>query len=410
MGLEIADLRGIGSDYMGQMVVYLAAGDNPITEEEWATYKPDPGFILNTPRGPKFDLLNVLGSPYQPSGTFTYFTDSHGFTWQSVAAVENRIYPFDADDYTGYNPPLTNSAQAGYAVITPLPGTVQYNSNDKNHENVYYAKDSEGNPQLQYFVTDPWGNVYVLKSLNLANNTPEGIAAAVASAVLPKGWVKSSGYLDEDTTYLPVWSGSVAHANEFRDSADSAWMQIEWGKKGKTLAAVIGDGLEIWGGNGDDLVKGNNDDNVVHGGGGDDEVRGKKGKDTLTGDDGNDDLRGNRGDDILFGGAGDDVLKGGRGDDIFAFAEIGGKDVIRDFAPGKDLIDLSGIDADTATKEDEPFDFIGRAPFSGEAGELRYRVKKGDAIVKGDTNGDGEADFAIVVLNVHVLRESDFVL
>ena len=62
MGFEIADLRGVGSDYMGQMVVYLAAGDNPITDAEWATYTPDAGFILNTPRGPKFDVLNVLAA------------------------------------------------------------------------------------------------------------------------------------------------------------------------------------------------------------------------------------------------------------------------------------------------------------------------------------------------------------
>ena len=142
MGFEIADLRGVGADYMGQMVVYLATGEDPITEEEWASYTPDPGFILNTPRNPAFDVLNVLGSPYQPTGTSTYFTDSSGFTWQAVSAVENRIYPFDADDYSGYTPPLTSSAQAGYVVVTPLPGTIQYNNNDKNHENIYHAEDS----------------------------------------------------------------------------------------------------------------------------------------------------------------------------------------------------------------------------------------------------------------------------
>jgi hypothetical protein len=411
MGFEIADLRGVGSDYMGQMVVYLAAGDNPITEEEWATYTPDPGFILNTPRGPKFDVLNVLGSPYQPSGVFTYFTDSQGFTWQSVAAVENRIYPFDASDYTGYTPPLTNSAQAGYVVLTPLPGTIQYNSNDKNHENVYYAEDDHGVPQFQYFVTDPWGNVYILKSVNQANDTPEEVAAAVEAAVLPEGWSKSSGYLDKDTTYLPVWSGDVAHANEFRDSADSAWMQIKWGKSGITLATKIGDGLEIWGGNSNDLVKGNGEDNVVHGGGGDDEVRGKKGADTLTGDDGDDLLKGGRGDDALLGGSGRDDLDGGRGKDIFAFAELrAGKDEILDFVRGKDLIDLSAIDARAPTEDDDAFDFVGRQPFSAEAGELRYQVKTGGALVKGDTDGDGRADFVIRVAEIYRLEEADFIV
>lgn len=410
MGFEIADLRGVGSDYMGQMVVYLAAGDNPITEAEWATYTPDPGFILNTPRGPKFDVLNVLGSPYEPTGVFTYFTDSQGFTWQSVAAVENRVYPFDADDYSGYAPPLTNSAQAGYVVLTPLPGTIQYNSNDKNHENIFYAKDSGGNPQLQYFITDPWGNVYILKSVNLANDTPEGTAAAVESAVLPEGWVKSSGYLKGDTSYLPVWSGDVAHANEFRDSADSAWMQIKWGKSGITLAMKIGEGLEIWGGNTNDLVKGNGEDNHVHGGDGNDEVRGRQGDDTLTGDNGDDLLKGGKGDDTLLGGDGADVLKGGQGGDFFAFAELkAGRDEILDFVRGKDLIDLSAIDARAATAEDDAFDLIGRMPFSGEAGELRYRVKAGDAIVRGDTDGDGRGDFAIRVVGIHRLDEGDFI-
>jgi hypothetical protein len=411
MGFEIADLRGVGSDYMGQMVVYLAAGDNPISEEEWASYTPDAGFILNTPRGPIFDVLNVLGSPYEPSGVYTYFTDTQGFTWQSVAAVENRIYPFDADDYTGYTPPLTNSAQAGYVVLTPLPGTIQYNSNDKNHENIFYAEDSGGNQQLQHYVTDPWGNVYILKSVNLANDTPEATAAAVENAVLPEGWVKSSGYLNKDKSYLPAWSANVAHANEFRDSADSAWMQIKWGKSGITLAAKIGDGLEIWGGNSDDLVKGNGEDNHVHGASGDDEVHGRKGDDRLTGDDGDDLLRGADGDDTLLGGTGQDALKGGRGKDTFAFTGLDdGKDKILDFGRGGDRIDLSGLDANTATDDDEAFAFIGRSPFSGEAGELRYRTKAGGAVVKADTDGDGHADFALRVAGVHKLEEADFVL
>ena len=188
-------------------------------------------------------------------------------------------------------------------------------------------------------------------------------------------------------------------------------MQIKWGKSGITLATKIGDGLEIWGGNSNDLVKGNDEDNVVHGGDGNDEVRGRQGDDTLTGDDGNDLLKGGKGDDTLLGGAGRDDLKGGRGEDIFAFAELkAGKDEILDFVRGKDLIDLSAIDARAATAEDDAFDFIGRLPFSGEAGELRYRVKAGDAIVKGDTDGDGQADFVIRVADIYRLDEGDFIV
>jgi len=350
MGFEIADLRSVGTDYSGQMVVYLEAGDNPITAEEWATYVPDPGFILNTPRAPKFDALIVLSSPYQPTGSFTYITDSSGFTWQAVAAVENRVYPFDAADYSGYEPPVTTSAQAGYVVTTPLPGTVQYNSNDKNHENVYYAEGGDGAPAVQYYVTDAWGNVYILKSLNAANDTPEKVEAAVAAAVLPEGWTKSAGTLPADTVYLPTYSGDLAHANEFRDSADSAWMQIAWSGTGITLAAVIGEGLPIWGGRTSDLVLGTEAGEVMHGGEGSDVVLGLGGDDDITGDDGDDIVVGDAGDDTLAGGNGIDQLYSGGGDDSLAGGD--GDDVLWGEGGGNRLSGGAGNDRIDFTPDD----------------------------------------------------------
>jgi hypothetical protein len=84
--------------------------------------------------------------------------------------------------------------------------------------------------------------------------------------------------------------------------------------------------------------------------------------------------------------------------------------VILDFVSGKDLIDLSAIDAKAATDEDDAFDFIGRMPFSGEAGELRYEVTAGVALVKGDKDGDGSADFVIRVADTYRLDEGDFIV
>ena len=188
-------------------------------------------------------------------------------------------------------------------------------------------------------------------------------------------------------------------------------MQIVWGKSGHTLAAKIGDGLAIWGGNSDDIVRGNADANVMHGGDGDDRVLGRKGADTITGDAGDDTLKGNGGADVLFGGAGDDKLVGGRGADTFAFTETGWyRDRIVDFGRGKDVIDLSAIDARSGSSADDAFTFIGRERFSGEAGELRYRVKDGNAILRGDTDGDGRADFAIHLKNVTHLDTDDLIL
>ncbi|WP_189338551.1 hypothetical protein [Sphingobium sp. SCG-1] len=41
---------------------------------------------------------------------------------------------------------------------------------------------------------------------------------------------------------------------------------------------------------------------------------------------------------------------------------------------------------------------------------LRYSVTNGDAIVEGDVNGDGLADFAIQLRGVGALTRSDFLL
>ena len=96
-----------------------------------------------------------------------------------------------------------------------------------------------------------------------------------------------------------------------------------------------GDGRDdLFGGTGNDIVDGGNDNDDLFGGDGDD---------TLIGGNGNDDLEGGEGDDILEGGAGDDDLVGGFGADTFKFSSGEGDDVIEDFTPGEDKIDLSTI-------------------------------------------------------------------
>jgi len=86
----------------------------------------------------------------------------------------------------------------------------------------------------------------------------------------------------------------------------------------------------------------------VHAGDGNDRVQAGGGNDTVQGGDG---------DDVILGGADTDLLAGGAGDDLFVFGWLGGpslqpdtrtgrngRDVIPDFEPGSDLIDLSGYE------------------------------------------------------------------
>ncbi|MBM3543754.1 MAG: matrixin [Alphaproteobacteria bacterium] len=129
---------------------------------------------------------------------------------------------------------------------------------------------------------------------------------------------------------------------------------------------------------------------------------------------GNDKITGNQVDNKLTGGRGSDTLTGKSGNDRFDFnsikdSAVGGKrDVITDFKRGQDLIDLKGIDAKTGSN-DQKFTWIGKQGFHDEKGELRLIDKGASCIVQGDVDGDGKADFEILV-KVGLLGASDFLL
>ncbi|MBC7736146.1 MAG: hypothetical protein H7245_02725, partial [Candidatus Saccharibacteria bacterium] len=48
--------------------------------------------------------------------------------------------------------------------------------------------------------------------------------------------------------------------------------------------------------------------------------------------------------------------------------------------------------------------------FTARPGELRTEVQGADLIVSGDTDGDGLADFAVLVKNINMLSVADFSL
>lgn len=197
----------------------------------------------------------------------------------------------------------------------------------------------------------------------------------------------------------------------------------------------------------DDTVAGGDLGDSIGGGDGDDRLRGSGGNDSISGDKGSDTLYGGNGNDlissglrdrsnnVLFGGNGEDTLTGALGmdtvnggagqdsltgslaADTFVFARLadsrpGTPDTIADFRSVQaDKIDVSAIDADASLAGDQGFTFTGQAPFSGSAGELCYAaLQAGNVLVSGDVDGDGRADFAIVLLRVRSLADTDFVL
>ncbi|MBM2576659.1 S8 family serine peptidase [Jannaschia sp. Os4] len=94
---------------------------------------------------------------------------------------------------------------------------------------------------------------------------------------------------------------------------------------------------------GKDSLRGGEGDDRMYGGDRGDTLRGDEGDDRIYGEDGNDVLRGDAGADTLFGGGGQDTLVGGAGEDIFVFSDGFGRDVVRDFRTGADVIDLSRV-------------------------------------------------------------------
>jgi Ca2+-binding RTX toxin-like protein len=153
---------------------------------------------------------------------------------------------------------------------------------------------------------------------------------------------------------------------------------------------------------------GNDFDNVV---------LGTSGKNTLRGNAGDDTIKGQAGDDTLIGGSGADKLTGGLDVDLFLYTAsnqstvaVTGRDTIYDFSQAEgDKIDLSAIDADSTVAADQAFVFIGAAAFSSTAGELRAEVMGANTLVSADINGDGSADFSILVKGVTTMAGGDFI-
>ncbi|MFC3123592.1 M10 family metallopeptidase C-terminal domain-containing protein [Pseudoroseomonas globiformis] len=159
----------------------------------------------------------------------------------------------------------------------------------------------------------------------------------------------------------------------------------------------------------DDVLTGRGNSDIIRGLQGNDMLRGLGGDDLLYGNEGDDILDGGDGNDVLVGGAGADTLTGGAGQDIFVFAngDVGRgiqRDIITDFNPAEDRLDLSGIDANLSVAGDQAFIFIGGAAFTAAA-QLRFA----DGVLYGNVDADLAYDFEIAMPGVVALAAWNFV-
>jgi len=165
----------------------------------------------------------------------------------------------------------------------------------------------------------------------------------------------------------------------------------------ETLSAASDNGLTL---------TGNDQDNRVNG---------RAGNDTLFGGGGNDVIYAGAGNDVIHGGLGFDQLRGEAGADRFVLDTLQDSgptqataDRILDFSSSEgDKIDLSAIDAISGGANDA-FTFV--SSFSHVAGQLTSTAISNGFLVQGDVNGDGTADFALIVSSATPLTATDFVL
>ena len=292
-GCEILYVGGIGSNFQGPITAYLAQPSNAINcsgGSDFTNYAAmHRGYIPNTPRDALFDYAKTLGSPSATPGALTPFTDSTGYTWGIIASVQNYHWPFNMANYAGQSTIPTSGWQAALTNAIP-PGVVTYTFNNKNQQLLLTKVDSSGNNIIYYFVTDQFGNVYFMKSANKANNTPELLAQSFKAAVLPTGWVKSSGHLTQDLFVNPAYGGdsnSIASFQEFRDNADNAYTQIAWASTGNSIAALIGYPMPIWNGPMGGRINGSAGNDLLYGALADDQFYPLTGNDSIDGGGGN---------------------------------------------------------------------------------------------------------------------------
>ena len=160
----------------------------------------------------------------------------------------------------------------------------------------------------------------------------------------------------------------------------------------------------ILAGAGDDVIQGGAGFDTIRAGAGNDRAEGGWGNDIVDGGWGNDRLFGQQGNDTMVGGLGADAMVGGLGADTFRFfaaadSTLAASDVIVDFNPDQDVIDLRALNVD----------FVGRGPLSGD-GSVRWDHADGMTRILVDVDGDRQPDM-LIRLNGRLHLDADsFVL
>ncbi|RJE79001.1 family 16 glycosylhydrolase [Paracoccus sp. JM45] len=155
----------------------------------------------------------------------------------------------------------------------------------------------------------------------------------------------------------------------------------------------------------DNTIIGSAGRNILRGLGGDDMLDGKGGQDIIFADSGSDTLVGGRGTDSMFGGSDNDR-------DTFVFNSVkdsrpgSGHDIVHDFISGVDKLDFGQLDANTSLYGQNDFVFTD----SSTAYSIWTVSTDADLLIQADVDGDSLVDFEILIKEMALIVENDFIL
>lgn len=258
--------------------------------------------------------------------------------------------------------------------------------------------------------------------------------AAMADIFKTNDFIKGSafadvlfGYKGNDT--IAATAGDTVNGGDAKDKDTITFADVTGGvgvqlalTKGVVSTFNIGGTLgnvvfveHVTGSSFGDSITGDVDANILNGDGGDDYLDGSVGNDTINGGIGN---------DTIVGGAGKDFLNGGADADVFKYLSVADApkgEIISDFQPGIDKIDLSAIDAMMAASPgvDDAFTFdavMGSAKSAVAQGHVSwYKIDKaGDAndrtFVLVNVDADTKPNMIIEIKGAWDLTAGDFIL